>query len=261
MAENQELTMIDKGALASVPAYLAGMQGNTEGFEDVKPGDLVLARLAICQDLTPQHKKNKPNFIDGLEVGQLFNTVSGDIYPEKVKFIPLLKSQSRIYFKDIKEGGGILCRSFNGINGGTISPEGCDRCLNSQWSEDRSKPPKCNEFMNFPILLLPHHEPMVLSFKSTALSAAQNWLTRMQYKSQRFKLPMYVQVWELTTKLQTRGTNEFYGPILAPSKENNGWAEAQEAEYAARQYTFLKTRRVLVHDEDTQEVETEAAPF
>lgn len=257
---SQELTKIESNL--PVPSYFSDFQGK-EGFENVKPEDLVLARLAICQDLTPQHKRTKPNYIEGLEIGELFNTVSEEVYGEKVEFIPLMKTDSRIYFKDIKEGGGILCRSFNGIDGGTIAPT-CGECLNSQWSENNTKAPKCNQFMNFPILLVPTMEPLIFSFKSTALSAAQQWLSRMQYKSMRHNVPMYVQVWELSTKTQTRGQNEFFGPVLSQSKTHNGgWATREEAEYAAKQYAYLKTRRVIAHDEDTQDAQdaTEAAPF
>ena len=54
--------------------------GNSQrGSEDVTIDDLTIPRVDIIQDLSPQHKKNKPEYIEGAEVGMLFNTVTGKL--------------------------------------------------------------------------------------------------------------------------------------------------------------------------------------
>ena len=51
------------------------MKDGNRGSEEVSSNDITLPRLQIIQDLSPQHKKNKPEYIDGAEVGDFFNSL------------------------------------------------------------------------------------------------------------------------------------------------------------------------------------------
>ena len=84
------------------PDWADGNKGNEEvGFDD-----LTIPRLDVIQDLSPQHKKNKPEFIEGAEPGLLFNTVTKVLYGSSVKFIPVYFRKEWVIWKDIKAGGG-----------------------------------------------------------------------------------------------------------------------------------------------------------
>jgi hypothetical protein len=235
------------------PDHLKEFRGK-QGFEDVKPEDLVLPRLAVAQDLTPQAKKTNANYIPGLEPGMLFNTATSQLYGNSVELIALKKSDSRVYFKDIKEGGGILCRSANGVDGGFFAKL-CSECEFSRFGQ-KHVPPACTRFINFPVLLVPNMEALALSFKSTAIAAAQRWLTQLLYQANRFNLPMFASVWELNAKAVTRGANDYWGPALTFKR----WASKEEVTYAARQFAALANRQVVVNDNG--EVERDAdIPF
>ena len=98
-----EITKKTVDFLAVVPDHLREVKGH-EGMENVNKNDLILPRLAICQGNNPQRKKANPLYIEGLEDGDLFNTVTNEVYGNKLQFIPLLKTGSRILFGP--SGGG-----------------------------------------------------------------------------------------------------------------------------------------------------------
>lgn len=70
-----------------LPAYIK--QGQNRGNENVSNDDLQLPRLDVLQALSPQINKKKDEYIDGAEVGMIFNTLTGELYPEGVHFTPV----------------------------------------------------------------------------------------------------------------------------------------------------------------------------
>ena len=85
------------------------LQEGHRGSEDVGMKDIILPRIDVLQALSPQIKKKDPKYIEGAEQGQLFNTVSGELYGDSIKFIPIKFSREFIVWKDRDSGGG-----FNG---------------------------------------------------------------------------------------------------------------------------------------------------
>lgn len=59
------------GSLADLLADNAGA-----GTEGVSLADIIMPRLSIIQTLSPQLKKNKPEFIEGAEVGMILNAAT-----------------------------------------------------------------------------------------------------------------------------------------------------------------------------------------
>ncbi len=57
-------------------------QGGDTGLENVTGRDLLIPRITILQDLSPQVKKNKPEFIEGAEIGDFCDTAAGEVFKE-----------------------------------------------------------------------------------------------------------------------------------------------------------------------------------
>ena len=70
-----------------LPAYIK--QGQNRGNENVTNEDLQLPRIDVLQALSPQINKKKDDYIDGAEVGMIFNTLTGELYPKGVSFTPI----------------------------------------------------------------------------------------------------------------------------------------------------------------------------
>jgi hypothetical protein len=251
MRDEQKLATIEKNPLAT-PDFLKGVHGR-EGSENVTKDDLIIPRLSICQSLTPQRKPDNPAYIQGLQEGDLFNTVSGEKYGRSVEFIPLIFAKSRIYFKDIKEGGGILCSSANGIDGGRLSKT-CAACPKSQFTAEAA--PECTNFMNFPSLLLPELGLIAASFKSSGLKPARQFLNRLDLFSQQHDKPYYTGVYELKVIPMKNTMGEFFGPSFTRKR----WVTEQEYLVAHENYTQLKGKTIQT-DEARAEGAHEEVPF
>src|SRR5437899_832431 len=50
------------------------------GLEDMTQQDRVTPFIALIQALSPQVDKNKPQYIEEAEQGDIFNTVTGEVY-------------------------------------------------------------------------------------------------------------------------------------------------------------------------------------
>src|SRR6267142_5673038 len=142
----------------NVPEYLR--TATPDGFENMGQGDLIVPRLGLCQELSPQRKKSKPNFIDGLKVGEFFNTVTSKNYGGTVQIIPLTFYKSRIRFHE-ELGKGILCQSLDARVGVGEPGGNCATCPMSRFgSAKKGKGQACTEFYNYPSLIVPEKGPV-----------------------------------------------------------------------------------------------------
>lgn len=88
------------------PDYLK--KGGARGRENISTEDITLPRLEIVQDLSPQTKENKAEFIPGAKSGDLINSVTKEIYPRPVLFIPVQFVKQYNLWKLRKFGGGFM---------------------------------------------------------------------------------------------------------------------------------------------------------
>lgn len=87
------------------------VDGVGRGSEGVSTADMVIPRIEIIQDLSPQRKKSEAAYIMGAEEGMMFNTVTRELFPGigGVIIVPVFFRKEFIIWKDRKKGGG-----FNG---------------------------------------------------------------------------------------------------------------------------------------------------
>lgn len=193
----------ESAQLEQIPDYLKH-DGPSRGAEDITRDDMVTPRLAIAQANSPQRKKLDPSFIDGLEEGDIFNTVTGQIYGTKLTVVPLFFFKQRMMFDD---NNSILCQSFNGVDGGRLHPSDCATCPHAQFKNDEEDSrPDCNTLFNY-MALLPANELAALSLKSTGLKAAK----QLNAKVRMSKLDMFARVLNLESVSMTRKNNQFWG--------------------------------------------------
>lgn len=90
---------------ANLPAYIKQSETG-RGSENVEMGDLVVPRIEVVQALSPCLKKNDAAYIEGAEVGMLFNSVTRELYGFKVLVIPVHFKKQWLVWKGRKQGGG-----------------------------------------------------------------------------------------------------------------------------------------------------------
>lgn len=92
-----------------MPAYME--QDSHRGDENVGTDDLSIPRLDVIQALSPQRKKSDPAYIEGAEEGQLFNSVTQELYGTEVRFVPVYFRKEWLVWKDRDAGGG-FCGAY-----------------------------------------------------------------------------------------------------------------------------------------------------
>ena len=236
-----------------VPEYLQSYRGNHSGLEGSDASDFIIPRLGLCQSLTPQRVKGNPKYIQGLEEGQFFNTVTGEIYGEEVEFIPLYMAKTRLKFnKPI--GSGIDCASSispEGVMFGKHSPAGAGGCAVCQFAQFKDEPdekgssaPDCTDFKGWVSLI--DGQPIGISVKSTSLTVMKQFNSMIRLAN----MPAFVHRCKASSTTQTKNGNTFQQWVLTKV----GFTPEDFIGQAQDFFTALKSRGVRI---DTDGVEEE----
>lgn len=201
-----------------IPEFMREQLGNQAGMENVDNDDLLLPRLGLAQSLSPQLRKTDPSYIPDLKVGQLFNTVTKEIYGDELEIIPLFFFKNRIKFNPIDEGGGIDCNSPNAIDMGRISPDGCSICRFSVWGngakddEHGNDAPLCTIYHNYMAFIPATRTPIAISYKSTGVKLSKQILAGIRLT----KLPMYAKKQKIQVVEMSANKNFWFEKKLIP---------------------------------------------
>lgn len=180
-------------AIEQVPEFLRG-QGQ-KGLENVERDDITLPRIAIAQSQSPAYKKSSPTRIEGLEEGQLYNSLTRKVYGDSVLVIPVLFFKNYIKFRSMDDGGGVLGMA----NDRAQLPAGA---LDFQ----EGKKPEWTEFKNFVCWLPEEKEVASASMKSTSMKTARKWNSLMRFAN----VPAFGKVYKLTTSPEHKNNNDYF---------------------------------------------------
>jgi hypothetical protein len=192
-------------------------QTGVMGMEGIRQENLQIPRLSIAQPLSPQMIRSKPEYIEGLMVGQYFNTVTREVYGDTVTVVPVKFNMSRIKFTN----NVLDCRSKNGVDGGHYA-DVCKSCQFSKWGSGREgKGTDCKEYLNFLVVEESTTQPMVISFKSASLAAGKTWSTLIVGRKialsdgRKVHAPAFMTRYLLKTVEKTSGQGVYYVPVVS----------------------------------------------
>jgi hypothetical protein len=238
-----------------IPDFLRSDIGKSTGMENVEQSDILLPRLGLCQALSPQKRKSHSSYIDGLLEGQLFNSVTQEIYGETLDVIPLFFFKNRIKFIPMDAGGGMDCQSQNGIDGGRICPSGCASCQYSIWGNgkaladgEQQDPPACTMYHNYMTFNPNDMTPIAISYKSSGLKLSKQLLAQTRLT----RLPMYAKVYKVTVVVQKDGANEWFEKKITPTKF------VDQDMYREMERNFQNLKDMNIHVDTTGETEDES---
>ena len=89
---------------SALPAF--AKSETARGSEGVGADDLQIPRIGIVQDLSPERKKNQPEYIDGADSGMMYNSVTRQLYAAALLVIPVIFRKEYLLWKPRSEGGG-----------------------------------------------------------------------------------------------------------------------------------------------------------
>jgi hypothetical protein len=205
-----------------IPEWLQRNPGQPPmGLENLERTDMTLPRLAVAQALSPQLSESDPKYIEGLQKGMFFNTITREVYGKKVQVIPLLFYKSRILFNAMDTGGGMRCQSVDNITGIGDPGGTCVKCPLSQFGSARNgegKGTACNQFFNYAAVaasdgkFLPEGL-LVFSLKSSALKVAKDWNALIRIRN----LDIFAGVYDVTSVERKNDVGRWYEPVITPA--------------------------------------------
>ena len=180
------------------------------GLENITTEDMQIPFIRIIQALSPQLQKDDPLYIKGAEQGDIFNTVSQEVYKqdEGVIVVPAFFEKKFLEFQLRSSGGGFVRELAADDKDITMtSREGTIELL-----------PNGNELVRTHQHLVIAQSadgtiaPSVLDMKKTQLKVSRRWNTLKN--SARLPsgalMPIYGTAWQLTTVLEANDQGKWF---------------------------------------------------
>ena len=201
--------------LASKFAQDAGM-----GMENVRSEDLVIPRIKLCHSISPQRKKTHEKYIPGLEEGDIFNTLTGEVWSmdKGVLVVPCAYRLTHTEWYPLEENKGIV---------GELDASDPRLKPNNIRSEDT---PRRDFFIDsgmeyvktaehYVLILDPEtgeHQQCLMPMTKSNLKHSRAWNTQMKMQSVphgegRINLPSFACIWHLGS--------------IEVTKDNKSWHE------------------------------------
>ena len=180
------------------------------GLENITTEDMQIPFIRIIQALSPQLQKDDPLYIKGAEQGDIFNTVSQEIYKqdEGVTLVPAFFEKKFLEFQLRSSGGGFVRELAADDKDITMtSREGTIEML-----------PNGNELVRTHQHLVIAKSadgtiaPCVLDMKKTQLKVSRRWntLKNSARLPSRALMPIYGTAWQLTTVLEANDRGKWF---------------------------------------------------
>ena len=185
------------------------------GLENVGSSDLLVPRLGILQDLSPQVKERKSEYIEGAKVGMIADLGTGELFPDGIWFLPVLYRKDYLEWAPRDSGKGLI-----GIHS---DPSVLDDCRRN----DRNQP--INSAGNliaetaqfYGINLSAGGRLSFIPMTSTQLKKAKRWNTlAMGEKLKRgdgteYTAPLFYRTYNLTTAEESNNDGDWFGWKIA----------------------------------------------
>jgi hypothetical protein len=205
MAKAKEAELVPAGNTAlttgeDVPEFLQQYVGQTTGAEGLTRDDIRMPRLAIAQAMSPQKLDGNPAFIEGLKLGEMFNTLTSQVYGKgPLEFVIVRRDPPRwVEFDDDRN---------------MIDPNVPHNDPRTAWRAGQNGErlaPIATQFYDYIVALYPSLEPIAISLARTGIGAAKtlNGLIQMRIPP----VPLYARRFrvETATKTNDKGTFGIY---------------------------------------------------
>ncbi len=181
-----------------------------KGFEQITQETMAIPFVRILQKLSPQLNKQKPEYVEGAEEGQFFNTITKMVYGSSIRCI-VLKFE-HMYIEWRPERGGFV---------GYHSPEHAEQlAVDHTFGNWKTKDGNLLQETYAYLVLIEGHERegvCVLSMGSSSIKVAKQWnrlmVTHIMENGKQAR-PYYL-VWELKTEYMSNDKGDWYMPSVS----------------------------------------------
>lgn len=214
------------------------------GMEDVKSTDLIIPRLSILQDLSPQVKKQKAEYIEGAEVGMIADVGLGQLFEDGVTFLPVKYMKQYLEWAPRDSNRGLV-----NIHSDPAVLDQCEKNDRGQWVlPNGNYVAETAQIFGFNVTA--DFRQCFIPMTSTQLKKARKWMTtateqRLTGKNgQQFRAPLYYRAYNLSTADESNAQGDWKGWVIEPAMTLAELAEEMELdgkELLERCRNFLDT--------------------
>ena len=182
-----------------------------DGFQDVTTQDMAIPFLRILQSMSPQLNKRDGSYVAGAEEGQIFNTVTGELWDadKGVNVVPCAFKAKKIEWRPRDSGGGFVAAHSRDVKIPTEkNDKGKDVMENGNLLVDTTE---------FYVLILSDNgfaEQAVITMSSTQLKYSRKWITLMAQqlidtKEGQKRAPFYSSVYNMKTMSESNADGDW----------------------------------------------------
>lgn len=153
-------------------------EGPTGLADNITMQDLRLPRIALLQSKSPQVENDG----DKYKAGMFIDTLTQDVLPGPVRFIPVFIFANVIKWKPRNEGGGMVWKTLNPT---------AEQLKELQWNE--TVKPTADRYINCVCSVPGHDIPFVISFCKTSLKYGQDLATLVTLSGQAWKYNYFLE--------------------------------------------------------------------
>jgi hypothetical protein len=237
MEKGSEVVPREPAGQPAVPEFI---KKGDEGFENLRPQDLVLPRLVLLQALSPSVVAKFPRG----EPGNVINSLTGDLWlssDDVAEFIPLFHYLEWIEWGDRDKNEGIKNRSMDASSALALRAKDQERDENGHFA--------VTEYHNF-VAIFPVHgenQMVVISCAKTNYKKARKLLALARYRG---PYPLFAGKYQLSTKVETNRTNKTYYVF---EFENSGWCPEGLFDACKEMYEHIKSARTVMVDQTAED--------
>lgn len=204
--------------------------------------EVLLPRIDVAQALSPQIDEESASFIPGLKQGMLFNTASGEILGNKIKFVSVAYQKEYLLFRDREKGGGF---------GGSYPTE--EAALAAIEERDDDGWESVLSLSNLVMVLDDNLQQVALAYLAGTRTKLKV-MRKMNTHLQMVKAPRYATVFELSTVKEEGAKGMYYNFAVRPL----GWLSDLDTYNEARRIaSSMKDRRFSGDHTDSDDEKTE----
>lgn len=196
-------------SVAEIDAEFEGFDG--AGLENVERSDLLIPRLTILQQLSPQLNSKKVEFIEGGKVGDICDVGMGELFPDGLVFLPVYWRKDYLEWAPRSTGKGLV----------NIHPD--DSILAETTPDEKGRPflasgnlvVETAQFFGYNVTA--GMRPCFIPMASTQLKKSRKWLTLASGEKLKrgdgseFTAPLFYRTYMLTTAEESNNEGEWSG--------------------------------------------------
>ena len=184
------------------------------GFEESSQDSYAIPFLSILQSGSPQVKKSDGSYIKGAEEGNLFNSVTQEVYVDGVDIIPCHYTQRFLEWGLRESGGGFF---------GEHSPNDPIVSTTERDDKGRNMLPNGHQLSDTRnhYVLISHNgqlSPAIMSLSSSQIKSSKTWMSMMQGQKEKNPVsgmyetaPMFSRYYRVKTVAQSNDKGSWFG--------------------------------------------------